>query len=404
MRQNTSKYQYSQLEKYKESLELAHLKTKTLVVNAIVLLLAGIVLYFLISLKIDTTLILSTMSMFFVLLLINFAFYAYDEDHYNNLKIAMYINTLGIYSITIVLILKFQTPSIFTALFLAYALTAVYQDFKAMIISNFALFITGTILVLRNPDMFKLVNDDSPQTGFVLVFLIIFVLLLSLSSYILIKRKNFFYNQLAQVKESEVRNMELLLEIEKINKNKDLDSEAYYESLVNFSTELSKKIGISNIFHRKVSILKDVNLMSMPEVLEKYPDYNKSEILDLLNLELEVNKKIRNVGIKSSQSYGIEVSRKEIFSESQFKSFNHHGDNRYVMIIAFVTFYCLLKIDKPYLDELDEEQIRDILYNSEYFHRIDKDIINIYLDNNEVFDTIVKDHLGGKWFYEKYDK
>ena len=66
------------------------------------------------------------------------------------------------------------------------------------------------------------------------------------------------------------------------------------------------------------------------------------------------------------------------------------------MIIAFVTFYALLKIDKPYLNELEEEKIKDILYNSEYFHRIDRNIISIYLENNEVFDTIVKDHLEGK--------
>lgn len=134
----------------------------------------------------------------------------------------------------------------------------------------------------------------------------------------------------------------------------------------------------------------------MQEILEKYPEYNNEEILDLMNMELEINNKMRKIGIKSSQSYGIKVTRKEIFSESQFKSFNHQGDNKYVMIIAFVTFYCLLKIDKPYLKELDEEKIKDILYNSEYFHRIDRDIINIYLENNEVFDAIVKDHLEGK--------
>lgn len=396
MKQNTMKYQYSQLEKYKESLELAHLKTKTLIVNAIVFLLAGVVLYFFIKLDVGTSVIISTMAMFFVLLVINFAFYAYDQDHYNNLKLAMYVNTLGIYSITITMILRFQTPSIFTSLFLVYALSAVYQDFKAMMISNFALFITGSILVIRYPDIFELVSGEDSQTFFVLVFLIVFVLLLSLSSYILIKRKTFFYNQLAQIKESEVRNMELLLEIQKINTNKTLNSEEYYSSILKFSSELSKKIGISNIFDRKISILRDVNLMSMQDVLEKYPEYKKEEIIDLLNMELEINNKIRNVGIKSSQSYGVEVIRKEIFSESQFKSFNHQGDNNYVMIIAFVTFYCLLKIDKPYLKELDEEKIKDILHNSEYFHRIDRDIINIYLENNEVFDTIVKDHLEGK--------
>ncbi len=396
MKQNTSKHQYSQLEKYKESLELAHLKTKTLIVNAIVFILAGVILYFLIKLGVGVTIILSTMSMFLVLFIINFAFYSYDDDHYNNLKIAMYINTLGIYSITTTLILRFQTPSIFTALFLVYALTAIYQDFKTMMLSNFALFIVGSLLVVRYPDIFQLVGNNDSQTFFILVFLIVFVLLLSLSSYILIKRKTFFYNQLAQIKESEVRNMELLLEIEKINTAKDLDSEEYYSSLSKFSTELSKKIGISNIFDRKISILRDLNILPIQDVLEKYPEFNKEEIADLMNLELEINNKIRKVGIKSSQSYGVGVTRKEIFSESQFKSFNHQGDNNYVMIIAFVTFYSLLKIDKPYLKELDEEKIKDILYNSEYFHRIDRDIINIYLENNEVFDTIVKDHLEGK--------
>ena len=396
MKQNTSKYQYAQLDSYKESLELAHLKFKTLIVNAIVFVLAGIVLYFMIELNVGTSAIVSTVTMFVILFIINFAFYSYDDDHYNNLKLAMYINTLGIYTIVITLILRFQTPSIFTALFLVYAITSIYQDFKTMMLSNFALFITGSLLILRFPEIFQLVENGDSQTFYVLVFLIVFVLLLSLSSYILIKRKTFFYNQLAQIKESEIRNMELLLEIQKINTNKDLDSEDYYSSLLEFSIELSKKIGISNIFDRKIKILRDMSTLTMQEILEKYPEYNRDEIMELMNMELEINNKMRKIGIKSSQSHGIEVTRKEIFSESQFKSFNHQGDNSYVMIIAFVTFYSLLKIDKPYLKELDEEQIKDIFYNSEYFHRIDRDIIDIYLENYEVFDTIVKDHLEGK--------
>lgn len=396
MRQNTDKYQYAQLERYKESLELAHLKIKTLIVNAIVFVFALVVLYFLMETNAGNSMIFSTMTMFVVLFIINFAFYSYDDDHYNNLKIAMYINTFGVYAITIALILRFQTPSIFTSLFVAYALSAIYQDFKAMMLSNFSLFIAGSVLILRYPDIFMLSGSSESQTFYILVFLIVFVLLLSLSSYILIKRKSFFYNQLAQIKESEVRNMDLLLEIQKINTESDLDSEEYYSSLSKFSDELSIKIGIPNVFDRKIQILRDSKVLSMQEILEKYPEYNKKEIIELLNLELKINNKMRKVGMKASQSKDIEISRKEIFSESQFKSFNHQGDNHYVMIIAFVTFYSLLKIDKPYMNKLEEEKIKDILYNSEYFHRIDRNIINIYLDNNDVFDTIVKDYLEGK--------
>jgi hypothetical protein len=133
----------------------------------------------------------------------------------------------------------------------------------------------------------------------------------------------------------------------------------------------------------------------------KYPDYTLEEINQLKLMELEVNKKIRNLGIKASITQDIKVTRKEIFSETQFKSFKHYSDDRYVKIISFVVFYCLIKIDKPYLEELSEEKIKDILYNSEYYHLIDRDIIDVYLENNEVFDTIVKDLLKGSWDYEK---
>ncbi|MBN2605305.1 MAG: hypothetical protein JXR62_05695, partial [Bacilli bacterium] len=301
-----------------------------------------------------------------------------------------------VFSIAITLVFKFQTPSVFTALFLAYAVTAIYQDFKSMIISNFALFIAGSLFILRFPRIFQLVGSDQSQTFFILIFLIVFVMLLTLSSYILIKRKTFFYNQLAQIKESEIRNIELLLEVEKIRTNKSLDSDQYYETLKNFTKELSKKLSVENVFSRKIDILKDLKNMSNIEVLNRYPEYSLEEITELKNMELEINNKMRMIGVKSSQSFGVEVSRNEIFSESQFKSFKHHGDNSYVKIISFVVFYTLLKIDKPYLKALDEKIIRDVLLNSEYFYRVDRDIINIYLENNEVFDTIVKDHLGVK--------
>ena len=395
MKQENKKYQFPQLEIYKESLELAHLKRKTIIFNLLVFVLAGIVLYFLLYLNVEPEITSSTMIMFVILIFVNIAFYAYDKDHYNNLKIVMYVSTLGLYVISINLIFRFPTPSMFTALFLTYAITSIFQDYKAMILSNSALFISGTLLILRFSDIFEIEGNIEPQTFFILVFLIVFVILLSLSSYILIKRKTFFYNQLAQIKESEIRNMELLIEIEKIKTNKKLDAGEYYESLKLFSKHLSKKIGIENVFERKIELLKDLKKMDITKILKKYTEYTLEEINELKYMELDVQKKMIMIGIKASKSYGIEVSRKEIFSESQFKSFKHFGDARYVKIISFVLFYTLLKLDKPYLSELEEEKVKDILLNSEYFYRIDRDIINIYLENNKVFDTIVKDHMKG---------
>ena len=185
--------------------------------------------------------------------------------------------------------------------------------------------------------------------------------------------------------------------IVKIKTNNKLDAAEYYKSLKVFSKELSKKIGIENVFERKIELLKDLKNLETSEILAKYTEYTLEEVEELKYMEFDVHKKMSMIGIKASKSYGIKVSRKEIFSESQFKSFKHFGDAHYVKIISFVVFYTLLKLDKPYLLELEESKVRDILLNSEYFYRIDRDIINIYLDNNDVFDTIVNDHMkGGK--------
>lgn len=401
MRQDTSKYQYNQLETYKELLELKHIKNKTLIVNILNAVFCGIIVYFLYRLNVDTTKIMSVLFMFVVLIGINVLLYAFENDLYNNLKLAMYVNTIGEYVIAVTLILMFRTPSIFTSLFLAYAITAIYQDYKVMITSNSALFISGFLLAIGSVDIFAIPGVTVAQNVFIVVFLFIFMLLLTLSSYILIKRKSFFYNHLAQSKESEIRNMDLLSEVSKYNKHERLNSKDYYSSLEQFSKHLSKKIGIENVFSRKIEILKDLQKYSPSEMVEKYPDYSLEEINSLKKMELEANDKMRNIGIKASITQDIKVSRKEIFSETQFKSFKHYSDDRYIKIISFVVFYCLLKVDKPYLKELDEEQIKDYLYNSEYFYLVDRDIIDVYLENNEVFDTIVNDILKGSWSYEK---
>ncbi len=397
MTRQTDKYQYAQVDTYKESLELKHLKRKTFIVNTIIFLCAMAVLYFLLLINSDVNTILTIMVLFGSLLMMNFAFYAYDDDHYNSLKIAMYVNTIGVYAIAIALIFKFQTPSVFTSLFLAYAISSIYQDYKAMLLSNLALFVSGTSMIFSYEEVFEIAGNQNPQRLSVFIFLTVFVSLLTLSSYILIKRKNFFYNQLAQIKESELRNINLFYEVDKIKREGSLNSETYYDSLEKFSKELSRKIGIENVFKRKIELLRDLKTLTSNDVLKKYTEYTIEEIEEISNMELELHTKMKEIGLKSSQSFGVEVTRKEMFSETQFKSFKHFGDHHYVKVISFVVFYCLLKVNKPYLNALEEEKIKDILFNSEYFHRVDRDIIKVYLENNEVFDAIVKDHMEGSW-------
>ena len=52
------------------------------------------------------------------------------------------------------------------------------------------------------------------------------------------------------------------------------------------------------------------------------------------------------------------------------------------------------------LAEMEDKEIKDTLFNSEYFYLIDRDILEVYLNNNEVFDTVVNDIMKDKWNYE----
>lgn len=401
MLQNTSKYQYEQLETYKELIELRHMKIKTYLVNGFLLMFLAVVSVILFKLDYDIKLTYGIIFMFLVVIGLNIALFSYNNDLYNNVKLSMYVNVIGVYIISTTLIMIFKTPSIFTSLFLAYAITAIYQDYKVMLLSNGLLFICGGLLSVFFPEVFLIPGNTDMHNFFILIFLFLFVVLLTLSSYILIKRKTFFYNQLAQIKESEVRNLDLLMEIDYVKTKSKLDSNEYYESLLKFSKELSRKIGIENVFTRKIQLLKDLKEHNTNELLEKYPEYNEEQINKIKLMELSVNTKMRNIAVKASHSNDISVDKKEIFSESLYKSFNHPKDHRYVKIISFVVFYCLLKIEKPYLKAQDEETLKEVLFNSEYFYRIDPEIFDIYFNNNEVFETIINDIFKDEWSYEK---
>ncbi|PAT02551.1 hypothetical protein CI105_00935 [Candidatus Izimaplasma bacterium ZiA1] len=393
MLREPNKYVFSQLETYKEKLELEHLKKKTIIVNMLVFLLGALVLYLLLKIGRDFDGIMPLMLTFIFFLIVNFSFYSYKQDHYNYLKILMYGSVIFIYFISIMIVFEFQTPSSFTGMFLAYAVTSIYQDYKSIMLSNFTLFLTGSLLVVRFPEIFSISNGNNPDTFIVLVFLLVFVLLLTLSSLILIKRKTFFYNQLAYVKEAELRNIRLLLNIQKILGKNEINQNSYYDKINAFSKAVSSKIGVDDIFKYRLILLEDLCKLNDIEFTNKYTDVTIEEKQYISQMRVDILSKIRTISIKASQSFGIKVSKKEVFAETQFKSFKHSEDSNYSKIISFVTFYTLLKINKPYLKALDEEELRDVLLNSEYFHKVDRDIMNIYLQNSEVFDTIVNAHL-----------
>ena len=393
MQKDTQKYAYKQLEPYKATLELGHLKLKTLLVNVLTMIFAVILVVIMYHLRVQPNYFYTFIGFFIVFFVVNFALYAYDNDQYNNLRIAMYFNTIALFSITAALIIVFQTPSVFTTLFLSYAVIFIYQDYKVMVLSNVLVFIFGALLVMNFSTILDIPNNATPQVLLIIIFLFIFVMLLALSSYILIKRKMFFYNQLAQIKESEIRNIDILEELHEIVDQEEMDVESYYDDVEAFTEELSKKLEIENVFKRKIDVLRQLDKKSLVDLKEEFPEFTIEDIKKLKLLELRVSHKMRNLAIKASKTKDVEIEKTEIFSESQFKSFNHSEDSMYVKIISFVVFYVLIKRDKPYLKEVPEAVIRDVFLNSKYFYSVNRKVLKVYLDNNEVFDTIVNDIL-----------
>lgn len=398
MIRNTSKYQYKQLETYKELLELKHMKIKSYIVNAMIFIMGIVVTLVLFRLDYDLTKTYIVMFMFVLLLGLNIALFSYNNDLYNNVKLSMYANVLGMYAISATLILQFRTPSIFTSLFLVYAITAVYQDYKVMILSNTSLFIFGGLIAMLYPGVFSIPGINEMHTAYIVIYLVLFVMLLTLSSYILIKRKTFFYSQLAKIKESEIRSLRLLEEVEYHKTKVDFDENEYYDSLDQFSKALSEKLGIENTFERKIEMLKELKHKSIADIMSAFPEFSETQINKVSLMELKVNRKMKDIAIKGSLSENIEVEKKEIFSEQLFKSFKHSSDDLYTKIISFTVFYCLLKVDKVFLEQFSEEKLKDVLTNSEYFYKIDRRVFDVYYNNSEVFDTIVSDILKGEYY------
>jgi len=148
MERQDNKYKYSQLEVYKETLESIHIKTKTIIVNILLFLFALVLIFFLTRDNIDNFNIWPSLFMIAVIIMVNLLFMSIIDDAYNSLHVAMYVTIIGIHIITISLVFAFQTPSIFTSLFLGYAITSVYQDQKGMILSSVMLFFAGTTIVV----------------------------------------------------------------------------------------------------------------------------------------------------------------------------------------------------------------------------------------------------------------
>ncbi|HAQ57322.1 MAG TPA: hypothetical protein DCR44_08050 [Acholeplasmatales bacterium] len=391
---------FPEIEEYREMLEIKHLRAKNHFV-LLLLALGGIltILYMAIT-HYQLAYTLSLAVAFSALILLNLACLAYGRENIRFNQLNKFVTTLGVFSVAVAMIFIFQSPSMLSLLFIAYAIAAFYQDRKVMLISNVSLLFMFLALMTNFRDFFKVENTSAENDFGLYFFVIIFISLLTISQYIMIKQKGFFYNQIAISRETEFRNIDFMIDMCEKATGSKIDTKGYFAAAEAFSKALSEKIGVDDAFAGKLAVLKDLEAGTKYErIIEKHPEVAADDLDRMSELLFTGRHKLRKVAIKMSRARAVDVHRREIFSETQFKTFNHPSDTLEIKIIAFAIFYAALKRGSAGMRPLSEAEIYDAIVHTDYYFYNDPAVMRIYRENNAVFDAIVKDAFapeGGK--------
>ena len=388
-------FAFNEISEYREYLELKHLRSKSIIIAAVIFGMMILSITYLIIGRYALLDIIKIGLSFFGVLAINIALFAYNDKESIYLKLNKYISTLAIFSLFLALIIYLKSPSLIPFLFLAYCLCAIYQDFKVMLISNLYFIFAIIMLIINFPTLFEFKNSNLENSFGITFFSLAFLLMLSISSYIIIKEKGFFYNQIALSKEREYRSIDLLTDFKEDPIKYVQNKQTFYEKTNELLAEFSKKIDIPNIFEEKINILKDLSLdISNEEILKKYEGYTENDIERLKGLLITKNSKLFKIITKITNTDDSQIKPREIFSATHFKSFNKQSDSIETKILAFVIYYVSLKKGFTGMNSLTNDELYDTLVNTDYYYYIDSRIMKIYRENADVFNTIIEDAFG----------
>ncbi|MBN2696075.1 MAG: hypothetical protein JXR38_00880, partial [Bacilli bacterium] len=175
-------HMFSEIQDYREALETRHLRTKNhFVIAAMFALMILSLTYMLVT---DYP-IFQTISLhvgYLLVIVFNIAILAYGKDNFRFYQLNKYVTTLGMYSLAIVTVFIFQSPSAITALFIAYAISAYYQDLKIVLIGNVFLLFAVVMFMLNYPEYLNMENSNPEDKIGIAVFFVAFISILTISS------------------------------------------------------------------------------------------------------------------------------------------------------------------------------------------------------------------------------
>ncbi len=388
-------YPFTEIEQYHEYLEIKHLRSKNLIVSGVFLVMFILTVTYMIIAKYPITRILPLSFGFVVLLIMNFVLSSYGEFSNSYLRFNKYISTLGMFTMATAMIIVFRSPSLITLLFVAYCVCAIYQDIKVMIISDIYFLVAIVLTAISFPELLVTLNSSSGSSFSIIFFSILFLIMLSVSAYIIMKEKSFFYNQISKSKEIEYRNIDLLIKLKHKAGKEDIDYLKHYHRSNEFLKAFSEKIDLPNVFEEKINILIDMeNDVPDSDIIEKYPDFTVEDLKRLKQLLISNRHVLSRIAIKMANTRESKVKKREIFSGTHFKSFNKPSESTETKIIAFVIFYVALKKGLIGMEELSDDDIYNTITNTDYFYYIDSRVMKIYQENPDVFDAIISDAFG----------
>jgi hypothetical protein len=392
---NRNKF-FPESNQYKEKAEIKYLVRQNLFVLSLIVSVGILSLAYLLFIQAPLRIIFGLTAGFIVILVFNIASLSYGKTRVEFFIFNKFITSISFFTLMIIYVLYFKSPSVIPFLFLAYLITAVYKDVKVLAIISFYFVLTIAMLLLNYGYLFDFSNNSDTSYAVIGLFVFLFLSLLMISTYITVKESQFFYNQISFSKEKELRNLKLLIDLKKKTDVEIFSEKMYYQKVENLFDDFSKKLKINNIFSEKIDIIRQISKdKSTDDILKNYPEYSKEDIERLKVLVLNESSRLRPIAMKIFYFNQKDIHEREIFSETHFQSFNKSSDSLEVKILTFSIFYTILKRGLSGTKPLTNEEIYKAVINSEFYYFIDPKIRSIFKENPDVFDFIYKDAFEG---------
>jgi hypothetical protein len=401
---------YTQSELYLQSLEFNHVKQK--IKLSLVFILIGLFLSLVITFFYDgnrqalfASDIILIITIILNLITLTKAVQEPDSSRaFYQMQLTIYTSIILTYAIPSILILSYPSGDMFLGLILVYVINSTFVEKKAITLNLIFFIVIGSLFILglpfNNYDMhlfgFPIVLNGYYvlDKGTLIMFLFIIVFFLAIASYMSLKRKEFFYNHISEIKESERRNIKKLFELKDLNKKDYLSNEDLLSRLELFGNSFEDS-DIKEAFLTQLSILKSLETSSLEEVQQRYNEILSEDISELNQINFLKSDHAKLLSFKIAQLSFIKNKIEYTFSDKKYVTFNHYEDELSIKIIGFAVFYVLLRIDKSFFKKVEDKDIKNLVTKSGIEFKISSDILKVYLNNNDVFDMIVKSHLEG---------